>query len=595
MKKQDSKISRREFIAITSALAAGASLGMPEFALAKATDKAQESAKKSPKLPRKTKKPNILFIFTDQERYFSKLPSAHPLPAHQRLARTGVTFTQHQISATMCTSSRSIMLTGLQTADTKMFDNTDAPYIKDMSTKIPTMGHMLRKAGYYTAYKGKWHLSRDFEEASYGAEAAKKMEEYGFSDFSSPGDRAAHALGGYTIDSSIAASTISWLRERGNTLNEEGKPWSLTVSLVNPHDIMYFNADALGESVQDTGKLLMPAARAPQNKLYNKDWQQPVPASLKQALNQTGRPSAHAEFDKAWGYCLGRIPLEKDNWNRFSNFYLNSMQSVDSHLNSILNELDNLGLTDNTVVVFTADHGEAGGHHGLRGKGPFAYKETMNVPLYVVHPDVKGGASCNALTSHIDLVPSVLGMAGVSLEELAQHAGRKLPGKDFSKVLHNPQAASIHTVRDKTLFAYSAISTNDADIIRIVAEAKAAGKNPKLAVLQAKYLPDMKKRGSLRSVFDGRHKFTRYFAPTQRNSPKTIEELFAQNDVELYDLKNDPSEMNNLAVDRNTNSKLIEEMSAKLELAIADEIGIDDGREMPNIPGIDWSIDTFDL
>lgn len=587
MKKQNvnSSMTRREFMALSSALAAGSTLGGQAWAAAKVGKRKSGKARK----------PNILFIFTDQERYFSRLPAAFSFPGHERLAKMGTTFQQHQISATMCTSSRSVMLTGLQTADTRMFDNTDAPYIKNMSTKIPTFGHMLRKAGYYTAYKGKWHLSRDFEDPACGVGPEKLMEAYGFSDFGSPGDLAAHALGGYRHDAQTAASTTTWLRSKGRELNDSGSPWCLTVSLINPHDIMYFNADAPGEAIQDTGKLLMPAARAPQAKWYANEWHQPLPSSLRQPLNQAGRPSAHAEFDKAWGYCLGHIPLQDANWNRFGNFYLNSMRSVDFHLNSILSELDNLGLTEETVIVFTADHGEAGGHHGLRGKGPFAYKETVHVPFYVVHPDVRGGSVCSALTSHIDIAPTLLSLAGASQDQVSEYAGRRLPGKDMSVALNNPKSASLHTVRDKALFTYSCISTNDSEIIRIVAEAKAKNENPKIAVARARYLPDLKKRGSVRMVFDGRYKFARYFAPTERNSPQTLAELFAGNDVELFDLSTDPGEMKNLALDSQANAQILLTMNAKLESAIREEIGKDDGREMPNLPGLDWQMDQWDL
>jgi arylsulfatase len=105
----------------------------------------------------------------------------------------------------------------------------------------------------------------------------------------------------------------------------------------------------------------------------------------------------------------------------------------------------------------------------------------------------------------------------------------------------------------------------------------------------------MKKRGSLRTAFDGRYKFSRYFAPTERNSPKTIEQLYGNNDVELFDLESDPGEMNNLAADREANAELIMQMNGKLEAVIKAEIGVDDGRELPNIPTIDWTINKADL
>lgn len=476
-----------------------------------------------------------------------------------------------------------------------MFENVDVPYIKSLSPKIPTFGHMLRKAGYYTAYKGKWHLNREFDTHDLEKSLLKEMDEYGFSDFYSPGDVVGHTLGGYQFDSLIGASAVTWLRRKGRELSDEQKPWSLFVSLVNPHDIMYFNADAPGENVQDNGRLMMHAARAPEHAQYRKDWRYPLPSNLRQSMDEPGRPKAHGEFLKCWGYTLGNIPAKDAKWNRFTNYYLNSIQAVDKQLELILSELEDLGLKDDTIIVFTADHGEMAGSHGLRGKGPFAYREAVHVPLYVVHPDIAGGQQCRALTSHIDLVPSVLAMAGVSKEKRDEFAGRALPGKDFSSVLDKAKTADLHAIRDKALFTYSGLATNDSEMIRIIAEAKADGKDPKEAVKAQGYRPNLKKRGSLRTVFDGRYKFTRYFAPTERNSPQDLEELFAHNDVELFDLLKDPQEMKNLAMDRKANAALLTSMNAKLEAAIAEEIGHDDGRDMPDFPGVDWSLERMDL
>jgi arylsulfatase A-like enzyme len=203
-----------------------------------------------------------VFIFGDQERYFPKWPTGLSLPGHERLQRSGVTFENHYTSAIMCTPSRAVLATGLQTPDNRMFDNADVPWVKSLSTDVPTIGHMLRKAGYYTAYKGKWHLNKEFDTHEPEKFFTKEMDAYGFSDYVSPGDLIAHTLGGYEFDHLIAGSAVSWLRRVGRPLSNQGKPWSLFVSLVNPHDIMYFNTDAPGQKVQDAGKLLKRAARA---------------------------------------------------------------------------------------------------------------------------------------------------------------------------------------------------------------------------------------------------------------------------------------------------------------------------------------------
>jgi arylsulfatase len=552
-------------------------------------DKGQE--KNSMTRKQRPSQPNIIFVFSDQERYFPKWPAGLALPAHERMQRTGVTFHNHYAPAVMCTSSRSVLMTGLQTVDTGMFDNTDLPYVKNLSTKVPTIGHMLRKAGYYTAYKGKWHLSRKFDVEEPEVLLTKEMEKYGFADYNSVGDIVGHSLGGFQFDHLIAGSAKTWLRRHGRQLTDQGKPWCLFVSLVNPHDIMYFNTDAPGQDVQDTGHLMRRATRVPNHELFKPTWDMPLPKSLRQPFDAPGRPKAHGEFHKVWDTVLGQIPLEEERWKRFNDFYINCIRSVDLQVDSILSELDALRLTDSTAFFYTADHGEMAGAHGLRGKGPFIYEECTHLPFYVVHPDVKGGQQTRAITGHIDVVPTLLSIAGVTPTQAAEYAGRKLPGKDFSSILSNPGAASLHATRDAALFTSSMLYTNDGELFSHIGKARTTGTNPALVLLKARYKPNMKKRGSLRAAIDGRYKFARYFSPLEHNRPTTLDELYKWNDVELFDLESDPGEMDNLAADRTKNRDLILAMNAKLNALIKAEIGVDDGRELPNIPLIKWQID----
>ncbi len=538
---------------------------------------------------------NILFVFTDQERYQSRWPKGLSLPGHERLQKSGVTFKNHYCPATMCTSSRAVLMTGLQTPDNGMFENCDVPWMRDLPTTNPTIGHMLRKTGYYTAYQGKWHLSREFETKKIERVLSAEMEKYGFADCLSPGDLIGHTLGGYAHDSIIASSAINWLRTKGRPLADDGKPWCMYVSFVNPHDVMYFDTDGPGENVQDNGKLLLHAARAPKHALYNATWDVPIPASLRQPFDQPGRPKAHGEFDKVWDYVLGNVPREDVRWKRFNDYYINCIRDVDRSIEALLAELEALGLAQDTIVIFTADHGEMAGAHGLRGKGPFVYEETNHLPLTVVHPDVRGGQECASLTSHIDLVPTLLSMSGVAAGKAAEIAGRALSGKDLAPLLASPGNQGINAARSGVLFTYSGLMTNDAGSLAFGLAAKAAGKNPMEEAKRQGFKPDLKKRGSVRSVFDGHHKFTRYFSPVERNSPMTLDELFKWNDVELYDLNTDPGEMTNLAADRARNADLIMTMNGKLEALIKAEIGKDDGREMPDINSITWGIGKVDL
>ena len=175
-------LTRREFLTqVTAGVAATTLLGPELMATAHAQGTAEGAATPGSRA-NPASKYNILFVFTDQERYFHRWPKGLSLPGHERLQRTGVTFHKHYCPAVMCTSSRAVLMTGLQTADNRMFENADVPWVKALATSVPTIGHMLRKAGYYTAYKGKWHLNKEFESTDPDRLFTSEMEAYGFAD-----------------------------------------------------------------------------------------------------------------------------------------------------------------------------------------------------------------------------------------------------------------------------------------------------------------------------------------------------------------------------------------------------------------------------
>jgi arylsulfatase A-like enzyme len=147
---------------------------------------------------------NFLFIITDQEYAHQVLPEGLELSNHERLRANGVSFTNQHTVHTVCTPSRSAIYTGMHPAQTGMWDNTNFAWSSEMSTDILTIGHMLRDAGYYTAFKGKWH------EAEFPPEGTQDaMEPYGFSDFQEWGDCYGGPHDGYNIDPKIAAEAIN--------------------------------------------------------------------------------------------------------------------------------------------------------------------------------------------------------------------------------------------------------------------------------------------------------------------------------------------------------------------------------------------------
>ena len=514
---------------------------------------------------------NILFILTDQERLFrpGELPTDFHLPAHARLTERGTTFLNHRINSCVCTPSRSVVYTGQHIQHTKMFDNTNFPWINSMSTDMRTLGDMLRDAGYYTAYKGKWHLTKEFETVNeLGSPTkifTKEMEDYGFSDYIGVGDIIAHEQGGYRHDGIISAMGVSWLRSRGMDLASAGVPWFLAVNLVNPHDVMFINTDRPGEPVQARNILghIMPA---PADSLYAKQWRFDLPVTYQEALDTPGRPRAHTDYLKSHDALVGNIANEDWRWKLRHNYYLNCLRDVDRNIVPILDTLDSLGLASRTIVILTADHGDLDGAHRLHSKGATSYREQNNVPLIIVHPDHPGGKTCKAVTSHLDLAPTLVSLTNAAAEKKTAIT-KGLPGKDFSSLLAAPQAASEDAIRDGMLFCYNMFAYIDGDFLQ-----KAVGvlKQPdgkaklKEAAQSGAMRPDLKKRGAIRSVFDGRYQFNRYFSPRQHNLPATLEDLVKLNDLELYDLENDPLERNNLALEWEKHREILEAMNAKL-------------------------------
>ncbi len=588
--KAGAGVTRREFL--RAAGAGVAAMGLAGEAAASAPGAGATGAP----VPAAAKPPggwNILFILTDQERFFrpGELPAGYSLPAHERLMQRGTTFTRHTINSCVCTPSRSVLYTGQHIQHTKMFDNTNFPWIQSLSTDVRTIGDMLRDAGYYTAYKGKWHLTKEFETVNKLGSPTKifteEMEAYGFSDYVGIGDIIAHTQGGYLHDGITTAMAGSWLRGKGRELAAAGKPWFLAVNLVNPHDVMFYDTDAPGTPVQST-RGLTHVARDPLDPLYATQWEFALPPSHDQPLDAPGRPAAHRDFLLSHDALVGAIPNEAARWRRRHNYYLNCLRDADRNMASVLAELDAAGLTDKTIIVFTADHGDMDGAHQLHAKGAVAYREQNNVPLIVSHPAFPGGGRCGALTSHVDIAPTLVAMTGVAPERRAAIT-QGLPGRDFSGLLADPGAAGTNAVRDAVLFNYNMFAYLDGDyLLKAVAYIQQGGDPKKLK--EAGMVPDLRKRGAVRSVYDGRYVFSRYFAPKEHNRPTTLEQLYRVNDVELFDTQADPNEMTNLAMRKGAHRELVLAMNERLNALIDAEVGEDRGQMLPGGIEAGWEV-----
>jgi arylsulfatase len=532
-----------------------------------------------------TKQPNILLIVTDQEYAHQPMPEDFVLPSRDRIRARGVSFNHHHATTTVCTPSRSVMYTGRHTPHTRMFDNTNFAWIDDMRADpdtLPTIGHMLRELGYHTVYKGKWHLSEFPTEGTRDA-----MELYGFSEYQDFGDVQGGPLDGALKDPKIADEAVDWLATRAGEV-AAAAPWFMAVNFVNPHDVMFFDTDA-EEMVQVKG--LFPIFGEPDTPLYHQKWQTPLPASFFDDLE--GQPAAVRSYKRLCDMYYGRIPMDRrDMWHNHVNYYLNCILDVDRHIGAVLDALEASGQAEDTIVIFTADHGEQGGAHHLRQKGSVAFKESVNVPLVIADPRHPGAGRTDAVGSHLDLVPTILAYAGLSEDERRERYPL-LSGHDLSGVVRDPASVgprgSSAAPGRGSLMTYDMIATVDAEWFTrnatkvFDAAAAAAGQEFHHGMEAFKELvneigvPDLDKREMFRAVFDGRYKLVRYFGMGNYHLPASVQQLLADNDVALYDLQSDPEEMDNLADPAHPkyDEALLSAMNQKLNALIAEEIGED--------------------
>jgi arylsulfatase A-like enzyme len=505
-----------------------------------------------------SRRPNILMITTDEERFALPRPPGFSLPAHERLAAAGTTFSRYYAASTMCSSSRSVIYTGRHLPQTRIYDNDAMPYIEPLDPALGTLGTMLRAAGYYTTYQGKWHLSNFYVEPG-GARTGDWLEPYGFSEWNDWGDIDGGAWAGLQVDPVIAGQAARWLRDRAPVVAAD-QPWFMAVNFVNPHDIMSFDYGSRSAVTLPPALSHAVAVRPPAEvPVYEAHWDVELPGSASDDLS--GAAPAVREYAEVMDVSFGHVEGDEP-WRAAMRFYLNCLRDVDRSIGAVLDALVASGQADHTVIVFTSDHGDLLGSHRLRQKGNLVYDENFHVPLVVVHPDVPGGGTAETMASAVDLAPTLLSIAGVD------PAGGTvdlppLPGHSLVPAFEGG------SVRDGVLTAVETITTLDASYWR------AFGEPGVLERLQSGALrPDLTKRGFLRGYTDDRYTFGRYFSPLDPNRPTDLESLFAHNDVVLYDRQEDPDEVTNLAA-RAEHRDLVATYSRRLESLIDDEIGED--------------------
>jgi arylsulfatase len=414
------------------------------------------------------------------------------------------------------------------------------------------------------------------------------LEPYGFSDYQDFGEIWGEVRDGYERDGEIAADAAEWLTDRAGAVGES-QPWFLAVNFCNPHDIMFFDADGTGDT-QVSG--LVQITTEPDDPIYQQQWDIELPSSFDDPLDQ--HPEAVRYYRTLCDISYGEMPTDRhDMWKRYLNYYLNCLRDVDRHIGTVLDALEASGQADRTIIAYTADHGDMVAGHGMRQKGAIPFKEGWNVPFVVVHPDYPGGRSTAALGTSLDIAPTLLRWAGVRPELQAQR-DPQLRGHDLEAVISDPTETTVRgSTRDPgtgALYTYDVLWAIDMEFIADVASGmidlgddEDADKEEQSKFDKAKGLvgsirdSHFDARHVLRGVYDGRHKFIRYHAINEHNKPPTVEDLYRDNDVALYDLWEDPDELDNLANQGNPNydEAVVKSMNDKLNDLITEELGDD--------------------
>ena len=339
---------------------------------------------------------NVLYLFSDQHRALS-LPGE---PDNQAQAPTLDHFRRQNLSMDACISNyplcvphRSILVSGLYPPQTDMMGNENS-----LKPTMVGLGEAFQKAGYHTGYVGKWHLFQGENQF-----VPKGPLRFGFEDWHAWAMTNKH-YDGITFDQNTGEQQIMpgyqpvrMTDQAIDFLNgQKGaeKPWFLVVSWNPPHppfDPPPAERDRYKRSelkLRSNVRLSTPA-----DKIAN-----PYPplASL-DALREAEQ-----------GYYGG-------------------ITAIDEQFARLLKTLEENGMADNTIVIYTSDHGEMMGAHGHMAK-QMPHEESCHVPFMIRHPEIKAPRSSDALFASIDIYPTLCGLAGIPIP---QHC----MGRDLSALM----------------------------------------------------------------------------------------------------------------------------------------------------------------
>lgn len=354
------KLTRREFIARAGTLAAA--LPFADFARASA----------------ERNRPNFVFILTDDQRYDAMSCAGHPFlktPNIDRIAKEGALFRNAFVTISLCSPSRACFLTGRYAHSHGIKDNK-TPFSDD----ITTWPRLLQKAGYDTAYIGKWHMDgQEGPRPGFNRWVSFKGQgTYNDPVLNVDGKVSKHT--GYMTDI-LTDYAVSWLK----------KPRTQPFCLYLAHKAVHG-----------------PFKPAPRHANIFDHIKPEWPVSSQEDLE--GKPD--------WFISRQQMRRGKQTDEGFAQFvrrYYATVVGIDESVGKVLATLDELGLTDDTVIVFAGDNGFFIGEHGMLDKRA-AYEESIRIPFVMRYPKlIKPGTSIEHMVLNIDLCPTILDIAGLEI------------------------------------------------------------------------------------------------------------------------------------------------------------------------------------
>ena len=350
-------------------------------------------------------KPNIVFVLLDDIRWDDLGAAGHPwvsTPHFDRVAREGVLFRNVFAATPLCSPNRASILTGQYAHTHGIVDNVDR---REQSHHLMTFPRILHKAGYETAYIGKWHMGvDDSPRPGFDVWFSLQGQGYYFDPNVNENERR-FKVKGYTTDI-FTRRAVQFLRK------ERHQPFVLFLSHKAVHPNTFQNADGSVRGERG-GAEKFTAAERHRNLYADKEIPRRPNAKGKAAGRSYGKGKPALLRNISGVKPLGPTTGTDDATIRNR---LRMLASADDGMGDIFKALKETGKLDTTFIVVTSDHGYFYGEHGLDRERRLAYEETARLPLFIRYPPlVKPGIEVDAFAVSIDYAPTILDLAGVEI------------------------------------------------------------------------------------------------------------------------------------------------------------------------------------